>query len=58
MRGGVLGTFQNIGGHVGQAKVGHRITCGFEQQDHILAIRDPCSPETHPHATTKRLDIQ
>lgn len=46
----VLGAFQHMWGNIGLREIGHRITARFEQQEDLLAVGNPVSPEVHAHA--------
>ena len=56
--GGMLGAFQGVWRNVGLREVGYRIAARFEEQEDMLAIGDPNSPEAHAHAPAQRLDVQ
>ena len=56
--GGMLGAFQDVWRNVGLREVGYRIAARFEEQEDVLAIGDPDSPEAHAHAPAQRLDVQ
>src|SRR3984957_799744 len=56
--GGMLDAFQDVRRNVGFREVGYRIAARFKEQNNVLAIGDPDSPEAHAHAPTQRLDVQ
>jgi hypothetical protein len=53
----MLGAFQDVW-NVGLREVGYRIAARFEEQDDILAISEPDSPEAHAHAPAQPPDEQ
>src|ERR1700733_7309974 len=56
--GGMLDAFQDVWRNVGLREVGYRIAARFEEQEGMLAVGDPDSPEAHAHAPAQRLDVQ
>ena len=40
---------QDVWRNVGLGEVRHRIAARFEEQDDVLTVRDPASPEPHAH---------
>jgi len=56
--GGMLGAFQGVWRNIDLRKVGYRIAAWFEEQEDMLTIGDPDSPEAHAHAPAQRLDVQ
>jgi len=55
---GILGAFQDAWRNVRLREVGYRIAARFEEEEDMLAIGDPDSPEAHAHAPAQRLDVQ
>jgi hypothetical protein len=47
---GMVGAFQGVWRNVALREVGYRIAARFEEQEDVLAIGDPGSPEEHAHA--------
>jgi hypothetical protein len=54
----MLGAFQDVWRNVGLREIGSWIAARFEEQEHVLAIGDPDSPEVRAHAPAQRLDVQ
>src|SRR5262249_16993580 len=56
--GGMVGAFQRVQRDLGLREIRDRVAARFEEQEDLLAIGDPGSPEAHAHAPTQRLDVQ
>jgi hypothetical protein len=54
---GMLNRLQDIWTYVRFRKISHWISVGLEKQNDLLAIGDPRSAETYPHASTQRFRV-
>jgi hypothetical protein len=53
----VPGQLQRFGRDIGLREVSYRVAVWLEEENDVLAIGNPSSPEAHAHASTQGLGV-